>query len=77
MLSSKPIPQCAAVRAEGGGLMTEESKVKARRAGYFELLYETDPPAVEWDVRCIAISIADPLINYAPYVSNRPSFVET
>ena len=28
--SSKPIPQCAAVRGEGGGLLTEESEVKAR-----------------------------------------------
>ena len=33
--SSKPIPQCTAVRAEGGGLLTEESEVKARWAGYF------------------------------------------
>ena len=34
--SSKPIPQCTAVRAEGGRLLTEESEVKARWAGYFE-----------------------------------------
>ena len=26
--SSKPIPRCAAVRVEGGGLLTEESEVK-------------------------------------------------
>ena len=27
--SSKPIPRCTAVRAEGGRLLTEESEVKA------------------------------------------------
>ena len=32
--SSKPIPRCTAVRAEGGRLLTEESEVKARWAGY-------------------------------------------
>ncbi len=31
--SSKPIPRCAAVRAEGGALLTEESVVKACGAG--------------------------------------------
>ena len=37
--SSKPIPRCTAVRAEGGGLLTEESEVKACWAGYLERLY--------------------------------------
>ena len=36
--SLKPVPRCTAFRAEGGGLLTEESKVKARWAGYFERL---------------------------------------
>ena len=49
--SSKPIPRCTAVRVEGGALLTEESKVKARWAGYFKQLYQADPPAVELDVR--------------------------
>ena len=40
LLSSKPIPRCTAVKVEGGGLLTEESKVKARWAGYFERLYQ-------------------------------------
>ena len=61
--SSKPIPRCTAVRAEGGGLLTEESKVKARWAGYFEQLYQTDLSAVELDVRGVTIHIADPPIN--------------
>ena len=39
LCSSKPITRCTAVGAEGGRLLTEESKVKARRAGYFEQLY--------------------------------------
>ena len=52
--------------------MTEESEVKARWAGYFERLYQADPPAVELDVRSVAIPIADPPINCDP-----PSFVET
>ena len=33
--SSKPVPRCAAVRVEGGGLLTEESEVKARWAVTF------------------------------------------
>ena len=37
--SSKPIPQCTAVRAEGGGFLTEESEVKACWASYFERLH--------------------------------------
>ena len=70
--SSKPIPRCTAVRAEGGRLLTEESEVKAHWASYFEQLYQTDPPAVELDVRSVTIPIADPPINCDP-----PSFVET
>ena len=70
--SSKLIRQCTAVRAEGGGLFTEESEVKARWAGYFEWLYQSDPLAVELDVKGVTIPIADPPINCGP-----PSFVET
>ena len=70
--SSKPIPRCAVVRAEGGRLLTEESEVKARWAGYFERLYQTDPPAVELDVRGVTIHVADPPITCGP-----PSLVET
>ena len=61
--SSKPVPRCTAVRAETGGLLTEESEVKARWAGYFERLYRADPPVVELDVRGVTIPIADPPIN--------------
>ena len=72
--SSKPIPRCIAVRAAGGGLLTEESKVKARWAGCFEQLYQADPQdvPVELDVRNVTILIADPPINCVP-----PSFVGT
>ena len=70
--SSKPVPRCIAIRAEGGRLLTEESKVKARWASYFERLYQVGPPAVELDVRGVTIPIADPPINCCP-----PSFVET
>ena len=38
LCSSKPVP--TAVRAMGGGLLTEEFEVKTRWAGYFEWLYE-------------------------------------
>ena len=51
--SSKHIRQCTAVRAESGELMTEESKVKARWASYFERLHQADPPVVELDVRVL------------------------
>ena len=72
MRSSNPVPRRTAVRAEGGGLLTEESEVKAQWAGYFERLHLADPPAVELDVRAVTIPIADPPINWDP-----PSFVET
>ena len=57
---------------EGGELLTEESEVKARWAGYFERLCQADPPAVELDVRGVALPIADPPISCEP-----PSCVET
>ena len=57
--SSKPVPRCTAVGAEGGRLLTKESEVKVRWAGYFERLYQPDPPAVELDVRGVSIPIAD------------------
>ena len=60
------------VRAEGGGLLTEESEVKARLSDYFERLYEADPPAVELGVRGVTIPIAIPPINCDP-----PLFVKT
>ena len=66
LCSLKPIPRYTAVRAEGGRLLTEESEVKDRWAGYFERLYQTDPPAVELDVRGVTIPIADPLISCDP-----------
>ena len=72
MHSSKPVPLCTAVGGVGGGLLTEESKVKARWPGYFERLYQADLPAVELDVRGVTIPIAEPPINCDP-----PSFVET
>ena len=46
--------------------------MKARLAGYFERLYQADPPDVELDDRGVIIPIADPPINCGP-----PSFVET
>ena len=70
--SSKPVPRCTAVRAEGGGLLTEESKVKACWGSYFECLLSADPPAIDLDVRGVTIPFADPPINCEP-----PLFVET
>ena len=72
MHSSKPVSWCTVFRVEGGGLLKEESDVKVHWAGYFERLYQADPPAVEFDVRGATIPIADPQINCDP-----PSFVET
>ena len=46
--------------------------MKAHWAGYFQRLYQADPPAVKLDVRGVTILIADPPINCGP-----PSFVET
>ena len=46
--------------------MTEESEVKARWAGYFERLYQADPPAVELDVKGVTIPVADTPINCGP-----------
>ena len=47
-------------------------EVKTFWAGYFEQSHQFNPPAVELDVRVVAIPIADPPINCDP-----PSFVET
>ena len=52
--------------------MTEESKLKAKWAGYFERLDQADPSAVELDVRGVTIPIVDPPINCDP-----PLFVAT
>ena len=68
----KAVPQCTAVRVESDGLLREESEVKARWAGYFERLYQADPPAVELDIKGVTISFADLPIKCGP-----PSFVET
>ena len=46
--------------------------MKACWAGYFEQLYQADPPAVKLDVKSVKIPVADPPINCGP-----PSFVET
>ena len=70
--SSKPIPWCTAVRAEGGGRLAEELELKARWAGDFERLHQADPPAVEVDARGVTIPIADPPMNCDP-----PSIVKT
>ena len=70
--SSKPVPRCTAVGAEGGELLTAESEVKAHWAGYFERLYQADPPAVALVVKDVTIPVADPPINCGP-----PLFVET
>ena len=51
-------------------MTTEESKVNAHWAGYFDWLYQADPPAVELVVKGVAIPIVDPPINCDP-----PSFV--
>ena len=39
--------------------MTEDSELKAHRAGYFKRLDQADPPTVELDVRGVTIPIAD------------------
>ena len=54
------------------GSFGQESKVKARWAGYFKQLYQADPPDVELDVSGVTIPIADPPMNCDP-----PPFVET
>ena len=72
MHSSKPIPQCTAVGADGGGLLTEESELKARWASDVKRLYQTDQPAFELDIRGVTIPIADPPMNCDP-----PLFLET
>jgi len=53
MCSSKSVPRCTAVEADGDGLLMEESEVKARWASYFEWLCQADPLAVELDVRVL------------------------
>ena len=76
MLSSKPVPWCTAIIAEGGGLLSEESEVKARWASYFEQLYLADPPPVELHVRGVTIADLPPSF-VLTLNSEPPSFVET
>ena len=64
--------RCTTVKAEGGGLLAEESEMKACWAGHFEQLYQADPTVVDLDVSGVTISIADSPIN-----DELPSFVET
>ena len=45
---------------------------EGRWAGYFDRLYQADPPAVELDVRGVTIPNADPPIN-----CGQPLFVKT
>ena len=71
LCSSKPIPGCIAVRAEGGGLFTEESEVKACWASYFERMYQAGPSAVEFEVRDVTFPIPDP-----PTSRDPPLFVK-
>ena len=51
------------MRAKGGGLLTEVSKVKARWACYFKQLYQAHSLDVELDIRDVTIPIADLPIN--------------
>ena len=46
--------------------------MKARWTGYFDRLYQADPPAVKLDARGVTLPIADPPIN-----CDTPYFVET
>ena len=46
--------------------------MKAHWAGYFQQLYQADPPTVKLNVRGVTIPIADPPVNCGP-----PSFGET
>ena len=49
--------------------MTKGCEVKACWAGYFEQLYQIDPPVVELDFRGVTILIANPPINCGPPTS--------
>ena len=54
--------------------MTEESKVKARWAGYFEWLYQADPPAVELDVTIPVANLQSTVVHlclWKPRLVNR------
>ena len=58
--------------------MTEESEVKARWAGYFEWLYQANPPAVDLDVMVVTIPITMPgvglMVRVAGFGSEGPEF---
>jgi hypothetical protein len=64
--SSKPAPQCVTVKADDGAVLSDASEVRARWAGYFERLYQAEPPSRELNVMDVAVPEADPPINCDP-----------
>lgn len=70
--SSKSAPRSATIKAANGDLLTETSEVGARWAGYFERLYQADPPSSELHCCETVPLIANPPINCEP-----PTLVET
>ena len=69
---SKPPPGCSTVKAVDGSVLTDGSEVLARWAGYFEELYQADPPAGELNIEGISPPVPDPPISCDP-----PSLEET
>ena len=59
-------PLCPTVRAADGTILSEESAVKARWAGYFEELYRVDPPGREISVDGVEALVANPSISCDP-----------
>lgn len=45
--NSASVVRCPAVKAADGEILTDESILRARWAGYFEELYKADPPSLE------------------------------
>ena len=64
--SSKPAPQCTAVKSSDGILLTEEADIKTRWAEYFEQLYKVDPPAVRLNTVNVVAPVPNPPLSCDP-----------
>ncbi|KAF7644749.1 hypothetical protein LDENG_00216460 [Lucifuga dentata] len=65
--SSKPAPCATAVLAANGSVLTDDSAILTRWAGYFEQLYKADPPARMLDIAGAVVLTPDPPIDCDPH----------
>ncbi|XP_051782577.1 uncharacterized protein LOC127527544 [Erpetoichthys calabaricus] len=64
--TSESVPRRVAVRAADGTVLTDDTAVVTRWAGYFEQLFKADPPVRTLDISGSTVLEADPPISCEP-----------